>query len=324
MTAKRIKIPQQKFVNAVGIELEGAWAKFIDKDGKAVKSMGQDVITKTKPKKHKHDGSVTIGDSAGTWSGEIASKPLQVRNIATWIRRNRPHITNHTCGIHVHVSLKSNNSYARLVDKNFHQKYKKKMTSWASKNEIPQTHEFWKRLKGENDYCKDAFNPESQIYRTGRGGNRYYHLNYCYGLWKTIEFRMLPAFEETHFMVDSVLETVRIVENYLESEPPLKDEWADETEYEEIEKQSIVYQEEPSLRQLRNYQSRLFDKAGWISRQQLKLTGKQEHLDEYIIKPSQAYMVPENLPATSRVITTDRYNREQEDEFLTEIYEEGE
>ena len=150
------------------------------------------------------------------------------------------------------------------------------------------------------------------MYHQGRGGKRYTQLNYCYGLWETVEFRMLPAFDDPWLTTDSILETCRIVEDFLDVAPALKNYWETEQEYEAPEKKSIVYEETASYQQINDYKSRRqhFDEEGWISRRNLKLTGKTKPLEEYVVTAKQAYMVPENVPKGTTIITPQRYSRE--------------
>ena len=308
------KIPVQKHINAIGIEFEGGWTKYLDKDGKPAKYGELGIITKRKrtPQSLKYDGSVHVNAPEAAWTGEIASKPLQVRNIRAWITRNRPEIIDPSCGTHVHVSVTDSSKYTQLTDKTFEEEYLARMAKWGSKNEVPKNTEFWKRLQGKNRYCKKQHTPENQMYAEGRSGDRYTQLNYCYGLWGTVEFRMLPAFDDPWLTTDSILETCRIVEDFLDVAPALKNYWEAEQEYEAPEKKSIVYEETASYQQINDYKSRRqhFDEEGWISRRNLKLTGKTKPLEEYVITAKQAYMVPENVPKGTTIITPQRYSRE--------------
>jgi hypothetical protein len=308
------KIPVQKHINAIGIEFEGGWAKFIHKNGRAGKFGELGIHTKRKraPQALKYDGSVRINVPEATWKGEIASKPLQIRNIRAWITRNRPEIIDPSCGTHVHVSVVDANKYTQLTDKAFETEYLSRMAKWGSKNEVPKASEFWKRLQGKNSYCRKEHVPENQMYFEGRGGHRYTQINYCYGLWKTVEFRMLPAFDDPWLTTDSILETCRIVEDFLDVAPPLKNYWKAEQEYETPETKSVVYEETASFHQINEYKKKRqhFDEEGWISRRNLKITGKTKPLEEYVVTEKQAYLVPENVPKGTTVITPSRYRRE--------------
>ena len=142
------KIPIQKHINAIGIEFEGGWAKYIHSDGRAGKygELGVHVKRKRTPQALKYDGSVQINTPEAAWKGEIASKPLQIRNIRAWIARNRPEIIDPSCGTHVHVSVTDSSKYTQLTDKTFEEEYLARMAKWGSKNHVPKNTEFWKRL----------------------------------------------------------------------------------------------------------------------------------------------------------------------------------
>ena len=319
-TPSKHRIPVQKHINAVGIEFEGGWAKWIHPDGKAAKYGELGIITKRKrcPKSLKDDGSVNIGAPEAAWKGEIASKPLQIRNIRAWITRNRPEVVHKSCGTHVHISVKNASEYTKLTDKSFETEYLSKMAKWGSKNNVPKESEFWIRLQGKNSYCKKEHTPETQIHARNRGGDRYTQINYCYGLWKTVEFRMLPAFDNPWLTTDSILETCRIVESFLEAAPKLKEQWDEEHPLEEIdgismiEPESVIYEETANYHQIDDYTKKRqhFDENGWFSRRNLKLTGKKRPLEEYVVQKNQSYIVPEDIPKGTAVITPERYARE--------------
>jgi len=325
------KIPKQKHINAVGIEFEGGWASHkIESKPALTGAIGAKLVRPRAPKALKYDGSVTITNSEASYKGEIASPPLQIRNIKGWIDRNHPDIVNKTCGTHVHVSVKDKNLYTQLTTPDFHKFYLKNMGKWGRKNKINNGNEFWERFNGNNTYCKNEFNATQQIYDTNRSADRYTQINYCYGLWKTVEFRMLPAFEDPWFTTSAIFQTLIIVENWLETAPPLQDKWEDETEIAPIENDSEVYEETATYQQIQNYRDamygKLFDSNGWICRSGLKLTGKNTPLKEYIIKPSQAYLVPENITKATKVISTTRLAKEKNyGENFSEVYnQEGE
>ena len=310
------KIPKQKHINAVGIEFEGGWASHkVDSKPTIMGTIGAKMVRPRAPKALKYDGSVTITNSEASYKGEIASPPLQIRNVKGWIDRNHPDIVNKTCGTHVHVSVKDRNLYTQLTTPDFHEFYLKHMGRWGRKY-LKNDDEFWKRFNGNNTYCKKEFKPAEQIADTNRGADRYTQINYCYGLWKTLEFRMLPAFNDPWKTTSAIFQTLLIVENWLETAPPLQDKWEDETEITTIEHESEVYEETATYHQIQNYRTemygKLFDSNGWITRSGLQLTGKNIPLKEYVIKPSQAYLVPENITKATKVISTTRFAKEKD------------
>jgi len=323
------KIPKQNHILAVGIEFEGGWASHkVESTPATMGTIGAKMVRPRAPKALKYDGSVTITDNKAAYKGEVASPPLQIRNIKGWIIRNHPDIVNRTCGTHVHVSVKNQKLYTQLTDPSFEEYYLKHMGKWARKNKIDNGHEFWERFKGNNTYCNKAFKPQEQIYDTGRNADRYTQINYCYGLWKTVEFRMLPAFEDPWLTTSAIFQTLTIVESYLDKAPTLTDCWEEETELNPVETESEVYEETATYQQISDYRNgllgKLFDSEGWITRSGLQLTGKNIPLKEYVIKPSQAYLVPENPPKATTIMSTTRFAKEhQHGENFSEVYDEN-
>lgn len=166
-----------KFIDRIGIELEGAWT--------------------AKPINMIHDGSVK---GLPGYKGEVVSPPLKYNDIETFLSANCPTYVNETCGLHVHVSFKDNTiSYLSLMEKGFFEYFSNYMRTWGKVN-LPNHTEFWNRLEGKNIFCAKVFQPEAQInsitkdYNTGAA--RRTQLNYCYAMHKTIECRMFPAFND--------------------------------------------------------------------------------------------------------------------------------
>ena len=316
------KMPKQSHVNAVGIEFEGAWDKWGPiESARSVRKL----LRKQKPRGLKYDGSINVAANTGGWVGEIASKPMQPRAIKSWVRRNKPDKQNQSCGTHVHLSIKTNHAYSMLTEKSFYDKYMSKMAKWARTHEIKEDTGFWKRYRGDNTYCKKQHTPELQIFEDSRNPNRYAHINYCYGLHKTLEFRMLPVFNCTDLMTDSIIETLRIVETYLATAPPIKSTWDFNQEYETAKNIATIYSEEAKPSWLNNHHTDLFTTGGgWLTREALELTGKQQLMSEYIVNQQNKHLVPENIPKTSRVISVERHESEERDPNTLLIYTERE
>ncbi len=167
MRNKPHKIPKVKAINAVGIELEGAWTKYY-KDGVPLYNYIPDanIVRNRAPRGLKYDGSVRINqrDAGCHFYGEIASKPMKPRAITSWVRRNHPDGFNNSCGAHMHISTVNKNDYMSLTHKDFWKYFRKNLAKWGKKKEFPKTHQFWKRYQGGNTYCKPLFIPEQQIH----------------------------------------------------------------------------------------------------------------------------------------------------------------
>lgn len=185
--------PRYRYVNRVGIELEGGWFDPVDFQ-------------------LEHDGSVRVDADR---SGEIPSPPLAPRAIPAWMREHYPDAVNASCGMHVHVSVKHQWHYARLMDREFLDFMKEALTAWGTRLAIRQDHPFWSRLRGENQYCTPEHHPELQIQHKDKGGERYTMLNYVWGRYRTVECRVLPAFAACEIGISAVYAVVDAFEAFL-------------------------------------------------------------------------------------------------------------
>jgi hypothetical protein len=187
-----------RFIKQVGIELEGGW-----------ESPPPDAPIG-------HDGSVKVNSY---YVGEVASPPLDPKEIDQWILRNHPHATNETCGTHVHLSFKRILDYARLADRETARKFIiRRLRNWGSNNEwgcIRSDHPFWERLSGENIYCKALWIPQVQIPCTNKPESRRTQLNFCWGVHGTVELRVLPGFKVPEVTLAAIKASIQAFEDYL-------------------------------------------------------------------------------------------------------------
>lgn len=149
--------------------------------------------------------------------GEYVSRPLELEEVTDWIEICHPKETNDSCGAHVHVSLKSACDYMDLMEKDFYDYYIKEMTRFGKEEHIATSDYFWKRIEGVN-YCYARFQPKDQRDMVGHYEDpRYAQINYCYNVdgRKTVEFRLLPCFDDKELMKRGILKTINIVESYL-------------------------------------------------------------------------------------------------------------
>lgn len=198
MSDTKIVIPASphrayRYVHKVGVELEGGWNDPLD--------FSLD-----------HDGSVMV---RAEYNGEIPSPPLAPRAVPAWMYEHYPDAVNATCGMHVHVSVRHQWHYARLMDPEFKDFLKASLTAWGKTLKIRPDHPFWSRLRGENHYCKDEFYPELQVQHKEKGGERYTMLNYTWARYRTVECRVLPAFAAAVIGVSAVGAVVDTFETYL-------------------------------------------------------------------------------------------------------------
>lgn len=193
-----------RFIDKIGVELEGGW------NGDLVFDLD-------------HDGSVNVDADR---RGELPSPPLKPKEVENWMLAHYPDAVNHTCGMHVHISLNQNLHYAKLMEKKFHDYLKLSLKNWGNENNIRKSHPFWDRLAGKNTFCKDEFYPELQIQHTAKGGHRYTQLNYTWGRYRTIECRVLPMFKVPEIGVSGVFAVIDAFEDFLrnsrEKEKPIE------------------------------------------------------------------------------------------------------
>lgn len=196
MTRKKVG-KDVRVVRAIGIELEGAWDDA--------------------PCNMKDDSSVnsSLGASGGT-VGECISRPFtKLSNALAWMTTNYPNRVDGSCGLHVHVSTLAAGYTGLLAEPAFNKFFLWRMMRWGKAAQVPATHAFWSRLAGNNRYCKAAFQPNEQL-NTGNRGLRYTQINFCaYKKYGTVEFRMLPMFEDKELSCGAVAALHATVEDYL-------------------------------------------------------------------------------------------------------------
>ena len=206
-----------KYIDKVGVELEGGWRERPDDLGTdiSVKILPADVLNCD----HPCHCSVCfpVGcDCASLYTGEVRSRPYKSLHILKWMKDSYPDFINSTCGMHIHLSFKSKKSYVTLMEPRFYATFLREVEIFASKH-IPKNHYFWKRLIGEEKYCKRMFTPEAQANEHGKPETRRTHLNYCYALHGTLENRLFPMFEDVHLAIKCLKWYIGFVETYVEN-----------------------------------------------------------------------------------------------------------
>ena len=201
---------QFRAIDRVGIELEGAW------------KISRRNLQMT------HDGSVcdfssTVNDTCRT--GEVVSPPLGYwSDLVKFIQDNYPDHINRTCGLHVHISTPTIGAYEALMNQRYHDFLMRSLKIWGKKNKVIPAHSFWRRLSGSEHYCRGIYQPENQVYQTGKGGSRYTQINYCHGLHGTMEVRVLPMFKQKNLAISAIYHILRCTQKYLTLPNAFKDE----------------------------------------------------------------------------------------------------
>lgn len=205
-----------KYIDKIGVELEGGWIE-------RPEDLAVDTSVKIPPELFKCDHEchcyvcMPNGNACGViHTGEVRSKPYKSWNVLKWMRDNYPDYVNHTCGMHIHLSLKSKKAYISLMEPKFYAIFLKEIEKFAEIN-IPKNHFFWKRFAGAEKYCQRKFHPNKQIGDTRKEATRRTQLNYCYALHGTLENRLFPMFEDQILAIKCLRWYVKFVEVYLES-----------------------------------------------------------------------------------------------------------
>lgn len=184
----------------VGFELEGAWSKFPE---------GEEYHQDNSVKPYSNNQQKVDFPCVG----EIVSAEMPPLGATAWLKRCYPGLSNHTCGLHIHMSFCDVKYYSNLMEKEYLLTLIHYLKLWGEKEGLPGNHNLFKRLKGENDTCTTNFWPEMQAkvakkdYSKDKVGNRYTIVNYCWKQHKTIEVRCLPMFED----VKQAIRAVKVV-----------------------------------------------------------------------------------------------------------------
>ncbi len=246
-------------IHRIGIELEGGWITLPDPDVRVVHDGSvRDLRVDADPRlvAEYHDlGAVSMTRPLITpeikryttlqriltnlvpqYVGEIPSPPLVVKAEdgetfwETWIRKFYPPVSNHTCGLHVHMSFTKALYYSRLMKPEYPLTMFEFLRRWAVREgTFLPTDPIWARFSGKNEYCTDNFWPDHQArtrtkdHDRQREGNRYTGVNYPFAVHSTIECRMLPMFPTVEQAIRAIREVLNITNVFLatdrESEP---------------------------------------------------------------------------------------------------------
>ena len=159
----------------------------------------------------------------GASAGEMVSDPGSLPVVFEFMDKYWPDETNKSCGMHVHISLKSNLDYSRLMSVRFYRHFMRKMKIFGERRHIHPNSPFWERFEGKNRYCerndKDGrpdFRDLMKDQPLGKNrDSRYRHVNFCYGKHGTVEIRMLPMFKKISVAKSAVTYMTGLIERYL-------------------------------------------------------------------------------------------------------------
>lgn len=198
-------------IDRVGVELEGNWTR--EDNGVPWVSNNQGKL--------QADSSVSDLLDNG-FSGEFVSPPLPPEKVRAWVLGCYPDAIDRSCGLHVHVSLKSKRDYEFLATPQYGRYLRFRLRGWGHLHNV-KNKAFWNRLEGGNVYCEKlcARKVEAellirrQIRAESKDAVRYRQINACYALHGTLEHRLLPMFNDPTVATGAIMELLSIVRKFL-------------------------------------------------------------------------------------------------------------
>lgn len=158
--------------------------------------------------------------ACGARSWEFQTRPGSLGESLRQLTQLYPDVVNVACGMHVHMSFLDKSSVTLLTSDEFFAFFRDRFKTWGERHNVKG--EFWKRLNGENQYCRKNSKSDWAHGRPGcavtESNERYRQVNFqAYAEHQTVEFRLLPMFRSAALGVAAVEELVSIVESYLGS-----------------------------------------------------------------------------------------------------------
>lgn len=158
-------------------------------------------------------------NACGARSWEFQTRPGTLGESLRQLTQLYPDVVNAACGMHVHMSFLDKSSITMLTSEEFFAYFRDRFKAWGESRGVKG--EFWKRLNGDNSYCRK--NAKSDWHRTtgcpvSESTDRYRQINFqAYSEHATVEFRLLPMFRSAALGVNAIEELTAIVESYLGS-----------------------------------------------------------------------------------------------------------
>lgn len=204
-------------IDKVGIEIEGYWTDLGAAQSKAIQLTGHRGCS---------DGSLSDGRSDyAPW--EFQTKPGNLGESLHQLTSLYPDYTDDKAGMHVHLSFKEDLDVSTLATREFFAYFEQSMHEFGSKMAIRPGSQFWLRLEGRNQYCKKPgeqlsnyaarfSNGADTCHRTLFDGDRYVQVNFT--SWhdhRTVEFRLLPMFQEAGLGVAAIAHLFTTVDKWI-------------------------------------------------------------------------------------------------------------
>lgn len=189
----------------MGIEVEGRFFNLQSKRDLARALTGEEGTP---------DGSLRAGNSdADCW--EFRTRPGKLASAMTQLHALYPDETGPDCGMHIHVSF-STADIALLYNTDFFAYFRAEWKAWGEANSVHRDGEFWKRLNGQNNYCRQNVSATGNVLSNGGTGDRYHQLNFsAWDEHKTVECRLLPMFKSEALALSACKKLISIYETWL-------------------------------------------------------------------------------------------------------------
>lgn len=284
-----------KYINAVGVELEGGWKRFLSPSHccthiceencfelncthrcnsycykhitgctKCYKSsalfskyfdcmINQCTHEHVKPRRqsnscyifnclHKHDSVCGYAKSMNfhhdvsvknlkdcNFSGETVSPPCKsVDELTKFVNEYHPDKVNISCGTHFHISTQKEMDYILLMDIDFYHHFYKFLWNWIEEQGLTKYKPLTDRVIGRNRFCcpndkhrcihgLGMHTAVKQFELSIKSPTRYTHINYCFSMHKTIEFRVFHGMKTPSRILRAAQCIIDAVDTYLGS-----------------------------------------------------------------------------------------------------------
>ena len=188
-------------IDLVGIEIEGRWAR----------GNWATVVNKASALGATHCGDGSVRRVSGYENQEFQTKPTPLAGALRQLVSLYPDHTGKDCGMHVHVSFKCETYFTILSTPEFFAYFARRWNEWGTAQGLDPNSEFFRRLRGENNYCLPNTDARS-VYTQ----DRYLQLNFsAWSEHKTVECRLLPMFRDKTLAVAAVTHLIQIFKDWI-------------------------------------------------------------------------------------------------------------
>ena len=225
-------------IRKIGIELEGGWYEMPSNEHEALDplhSYSWHIDTSVDSLDmgscgdcdYCNDGDTDECRNGSGHAGEIISFPMYIDETHPdlsgeplwhlWTKRFYPEEHNYDCGGHFHVSFDNIQAFEFLCTVEFFEHFQRELYRWGVRAHI-KNKDFWDRLRGDNSMCKTTFRGVEQLYVVSDNypDCRYSILNFQYNKHGTLEFRILPMFDDPKLYIKAVQVCMDITQKYLD------------------------------------------------------------------------------------------------------------